>query len=241
MHERTNWAERYPRILIPESPAQWTREFAYAIGLIATDGSLTGGKTVAQFSKDRDLLETFRACVGTQAPIRPNRGAYRVQIVDARFYRWLIDIGITPRKSLSLGALAVPERVLIDVTRGLLDGDGSIAISTVVPNPRRYPNHTYRRLLVRFFSASPRHLEWLREALTRHLDIRGWIGVTSARRMNSLYELRYSKVASLTLLQALYCDAEAPRLERKWLKWLRWLSQSSHATYNSLAPECRNR
>src|SRR3972149_3362535 len=44
--------------------SQWAPELAYAVGLLAPDGNLSGdGRHLSLTSKDRDLLETFRTCL----------------------------------------------------------------------------------------------------------------------------------------------------------------------------------
>lgn len=211
--------QQYSRVRVPTAEPDWRPQLAYAVGLLATDGGLTGGKTVSLPSKDLDLLETYRSCLGTDAPIRPNQGCFRVQITNVELFDWLRSIGIGPRKSRTLGAIQVPDRFFFDLTRGLLDGDGSVKNSVVVPNPRRYPLHTYQRLRVEFYSASPGHIDWLRRELDRHLGIKGWIGVKRKAGYAPLFALRYSKHESIALLSRLYADPDAPRLERKWKRW----------------------
>ncbi len=109
----------------------WTPQLAYAVGLLATDGCLAGGKSVAFKSKDLELVELLLASLGKRnriTPVRTRIGgvAYLTQIGDVGFYRWLMTIGLSPRKSLTLGAIDVPDAFLLPLTRGLLDGDGSI-------------------------------------------------------------------------------------------------------------------
>lgn len=171
-------------------------------------------------SKDRDLVETFRSCIGAEAPIGRNQDAYRVQVGDIRFYRWLESIGVTPRKSLTLGALAVPARFMLDTVRGLMDGDGSVYVGMTVPNRSRYPGHTYQRLRVKFHSASSGHIEWLRGEIRAILALKGWVTAQMRPGGALLFVLRYSKHESITLLEKLYEDPTAPRLERKWLQWV---------------------
>ena len=109
---------------------EWSPNLAYAVGLIATDGNLSGdGRHLTVTSKDRDLLETFRACLNIRAAITPNTSAYgsgalRVQWGDRHFYNWLVGIGLTPAKSLTLRPLAIPDVVFADFVRGCIDGDG---------------------------------------------------------------------------------------------------------------------
>lgn len=213
-------AARSPRFVCPATDDDWTADLAYAVGLIATDGCLsTDRQTVTQTSKDLDLLETFKRCVGTTSPIRWNQRAYRVQVTDVGFHRWLESIGLTPKKSLTLGPVMVPSHVFAHFTRGLLDGDGSIILTTVVPNPRRYPLHTYPRLRAQFLSASEIHITWLREQLSTCYGLTGWMTSRKRDGRAPLHLLRYSKHEAITLLSELYTDPSAPRLDRKWRIW----------------------
>ena len=214
------------------------------MGLFATDGCLGGGKTVTFTSCDRDLVESFRDCIGWDGPLGRNGRAFRVQVSDVRFFDWLCPIGITPRKSLTLGALAVPRHLLAHTVRGLLDGDGSVITSMTVPNRARYPEHSYQRLRVYFLSASPRHIDWLRELIGAQLGAAGWVTTKLKRSADKVYApprrdrrpglagalhgergaldvslLRYSKHESIRLLEWLYESNPGPCLERKRRKW----------------------
>ena len=215
---------RWARIQLPGVDVEWSPEWAYAIGLVATDGCLAGGKFVAFTSKDLDLVETFKRCVGAQAPTGRNGNAYRVQICDVRLFRWLMSLGLTPRKSLTLGALNVPRELIADTVRGLLDGDGSVITTLTIPNRKRYPGHVYQRLLVQFLSGGARHIDWLRATLNEELGLQGWVQTrrreATTREYAPLYLLRYSKHEAMRLLQWLYASESAPRLARKYAKWI---------------------
>lgn len=53
-------------------PPGWSAEIASVVGLIATDGNLGRKKpAISIVSKDIDLLETVRRCLGLAAPIKP--------------------------------------------------------------------------------------------------------------------------------------------------------------------------
>jgi hypothetical protein len=115
----------------PPVDTTWDPTLAYAIGLMATDGCVVDGDHISFPSADRELVGLFASCLGKNNPItrfRTTTGgvAYRIQFGDVQFCRWLAEIEITGRKSLTIGALTVPPHLLIDLTRGLLDGDGSI-------------------------------------------------------------------------------------------------------------------
>jgi len=111
--------------------AAWSPALAYAVGLIATDGNLSpDGRHLSIPSKDLDLLESLRGCLGLTNSIGRHSSArghiHRLQWGDRLFYDWLQSIGLTPAKSLTLGPLAVPDEYFVDFFRGCIDGDGSI-------------------------------------------------------------------------------------------------------------------
>jgi hypothetical protein len=91
---------------------------------------------------DRELVEIVLRCLGKQNKIgeqRSKKGTvfYRAQMGDVAVCRWLRGVGITPRKSLTLGALAVPDAFLPECARGLMEGDGSILNSSRHQQGRR--------------------------------------------------------------------------------------------------------
>ena len=205
-------------------PLVWSEGLAYALGLIATDGCLSPSRRHVCFtSKDADLIETLCDAIGSYPTVQQHRGpkgtCLRATFSDVELYRWLLDRGLTPRKSLTLGPLQVPDEYLLPVVRGLLDGDGSIINTTVVPNRRRYPQHQYRRLQVVFLSASRTHVEWIQQSLLRALGVAGTVFRRERPPHHALYQLKYGKHAAITLLGALCADAASPRLLRKWRIW----------------------
>lgn len=224
-------ADKRRRTLGGRVDTTWSPMLAYAVGLIATDGNLSPNhKGTTVVSADRDLLEVFKRCIPRAGRIgRHGPNAWHVTVSSVDFYRWLESIGLTPRKSLTLAGIEVPDRVFTDLVRGLMDGDGSLENYVHHPggNVRRYPNYRYERLNVCFHSASRTHLAWLRERLSRLLAIDGAIlkGKVSEERANPMYELKYGKHASLTLLRRMYADPSAPRLDRKWRIWEMYLAR----------------
>lgn len=197
----------------------WTPEVAYAVGLLATDGNLSpSGRHVSVSSAEQEVLETFLRCVDRRAKIGNVKGGYgtrglRVQIGDVGLYRWLQSIGLTPRKSLTLGSINVPDDVLAHLLRGLLDGDGSIIDGTYdgTGNAR---GRRYRTLLTRFNTASRDHAEWVRERIRARYGLSGGLWCE-----DGMYQLTYAKRASLRLLPLLYPAPDVPCLERKREVW----------------------
>ena len=76
----------------------WSPAFAYAIGLITTDGNLSpDGRHINLTTKDYDLAVTFKRCLGLENKIgRKARGSnldekryFVVQFGDVSFYGFL--------------------------------------------------------------------------------------------------------------------------------------------------------
>src|SRR2546429_18092 len=211
--------KRGPYRLRARSPLVWSPELAYAVGLIATDGNLSpSGRHISVSSAERPVLVTFLRCVGRRAKIGDVKGGYgdhglRVQIGDVGLYRWLQSIGLTPRKSLTLGAITIPDAFLPHLLRGLVDGDGSI-IDCTYDGTGKAVGGRYRTLLVRFNTASREHAEWIRERIREKYGLAGGLWCE-----DGMYQLTYAKRASRRLLPLLYPRPDVPCIPRKRDVW----------------------
>jgi len=224
-------------------PIEWSPSMAYVVGLTATDGCLLTGRRAINFkSADKDLVLTYIDLLGRTNKIveqrtRAGRIVYHVQFSDSRLYRWFESIGLTPRKSLTLGALLVPPEFLASLVRGLLDGDGSISNAVWKADTSRRSDYYYEWLRVRFASASRPHLDWLKQQLSGALGVRGWIWIDNSRT-HPMGCLSYGKADSIALLSWLYADPDAPSLRRKraiWDDYARrhpnWIVQAAGSIY----------
>jgi hypothetical protein len=215
------------------SPASfvWTPNLAYAVGLLATDGCQTDGRHIAFPSADRELVEILLRCLGKTnkiAAVRTRTGGlvFRAQFGDVLFCRWLLTVGVTPRKSLTIGPLNVPDEYILECARGLMDGDGDITNFVHAPTKKTYPDYRYERIVVGFNSASRIHLEWLRRTLEPYVGAPGWLGIKPATSdRHEFATLRYGKRDGLRLLPLLYRDSNVPRLERKHRIWQSYLER----------------
>lgn len=182
----------------------WTDELAYVLGLLATDGCLVSDQRHIDFtSGDRELCQTLLDCLHRQVRIgevrtRTGGTTFRVQLGDVSLYRWLLERGLTSRKSLTMGALDVPERHVYALARGLLDGDGSI-LNYRYAGTGKAKGKSYETIVTCFSSASRPHLEWLRGRLEPLLGFRGGLGKARQESGNYMYRLAYAKRASLEL------------------------------------------
>lgn len=153
-----------------ESRRTWRPDLAYAVGLITTDGNLSpDGRHITLVSRDLELLETFKHILQLRVRVAHHAGgystAYHVVFSDRLFHEWLSSIGLTPRKTHSIGALCIPDDVFPDFARGHLDGDRSITRYVDRYNTKLEPSDVYQRLYTRFLSASRPH---------RNGSARGW-------------------------------------------------------------------
>jgi hypothetical protein len=187
---------------------------------MATDGNLScDGRHLAIPSKDRDLLESLRDCLGLENRITLARNGrsfiYRLQWGDRAFYDWLLSIGLTPAKSLTLGPLMVPDQYFADFFRGCIDGDGSVLVYTDRYHSPKNDRYVYERLYVSLVSASLPFLDWARRTVSRLAGVAGTINVKKKTDRNPVWCLRYAKGESLQVLRWIYYAPDVPALLRK--------------------------
>lgn len=197
----------------------WTRERAYAIGLIATAGNLSkDGRHFTVTSADPDLLYVLRRSLALQANVRQIGSrvrCYRVQWSDRRFYEWVESIGLSPAKSRSLGALSISDEYFADFARGCIDGDGSIIVYVDRYHSDKNPRYVYERLYVTLVSASRLFVDWFRARLLRLVGIHGSISERRSRSNRPYWVLRYARRESSRLLPWIYYEPSVPCLARK--------------------------
>lgn len=199
----------------------WSARVAYAVGLITTDGSLSKDRRHIDFtSKDIELIKTFAAILKLRNKIgiksssyAKGKKYYRIQFGDVAFYKFLIELGLTPNKTKTLGTLNIPSQYMIDFLRGHLDGDGF----TYSYWDKRWRSNF--RLYTGFISASKIHLQWIKKQIQILYDIKGALKFSG----RSTYQLMYAKKSSVQLLNKLYYSDDLPCLERKRSKIMKSL------------------
>ena len=191
---------------------EWSPSFAYAIGLIVTDGNLSIDRRHINFtSKDKDLVIQFRECLGLKNKIgRKTRARekakkyYHIQFGDKNFYEFLLSIGIMPAKSKKLRNIKIADRYFADFLRGCVDGDGSIGSF-------QHPESKYLQIRIKITSASPPFLSWLHKKIKRNFSIQGgWIGAE-----RGAWSLAFATADTLAILRAIYYSRDVPCLKRK--------------------------
>jgi len=192
---------------------QWSPNFAYAIGLIVSDGNLSpDGRHIVFVSKDKDQLLNFMSALKIQVAIGDvvsiGNLVKRVQFGDVLFYKFLLEIGLMPNKSKVLGEIKVPAKYFFDFLRGSFDGDGC---TYSYFDPRWRSSFMF---YTTFVSASEKHILWIQEEICKRLKIRGHI--TGGKK--TVFQLKYAKTDSLKLLRKMYRGRNVMHLRRKRLK-----------------------
>lgn len=191
---------------------RWNSNLAYAVGLITTDGNLSkDGRHLDFTSKDRDLIVVFAGILGLNNKISLKKSTfnksgiyYHIQFGNVKLYRFLLEIGLIPNKSKTIGPLLIPEKYFRDFLRGCLDGDGY----TYSYWDKRWKNSF--QIYTGFVSASPIFLEWLCSRIETAWKCKGRISFVARA-----YKLEYAKKESRILLKQIYYKEYLPCLLRK--------------------------
>ncbi len=197
---------------------EWSPDFAYAIGLLVTDGNLSpDGRHINFTSKDVELIRLYQKALGISVHVgKKSSGSQKekiysvVQFGDILFYKFLLSIGLMPNKSKIMGRIEIPNELFFDFLRGSFDGDGC---TYSYWDPRWKSSFMF---YTNFVSASKEHIFWLQNEIFSRLKIRGHI--TGGGRNASIFQLKYAKADSLKLLRRMYHSKKAPALTRKKLK-----------------------
>jgi hypothetical protein len=193
---------------------KWSPEFAYAIGLLVTDGCLyNDGRHISLTTADLEQAKNFKKCLGLKVKIgfkssgkdKKNR-CFHVQFGDILFYQFLLSIGLSSAKSKTIGKIEIPSKYFFDYLRGCFDGDGTFYSYW---DPRWRSSHMF---YLEFVSASSRHIAWLQRELFFRLKITGH-AVKNKNR--SFFQLKYAKKEALEIIKSMYYDPGVVCLSRK--------------------------
>jgi len=181
----------------------WTNNFAYVIGVIATDGNLSPDlRHIHITSKDYEMVMNCKKCLGINNKIgKKARGRSKdkkyfiLQFGDKNFFEFLLDLGLTPKKSKTISELKIPKIYFADFLRGCIDGDGSISIS-------KHPESKHLQYKVRLCSASKKFLDWIFKMCKDVFGVKG--GSIYKLESTSIYTLSFGKKDSIIILKKIY-------------------------------------
>ena len=208
---------RYNELMNPQNKVDitWSPDFAYALGLLTTDGSLSkDGRHISFTSKDKEQIKNFKFSLKLNNKIgRKSRGGetekkyYVLQFGDITFYKFLLSIGLMPNKSKILSDLQIPNKYFFDFLRGHFDGDGYCYSYW----DKRWKSSFM--FYLGFISASIEHILWLRNRIKKNLQIEGHI--TNGKRV---IQLKYAKKQARMIISKLYYQKNLLFLSRKHKK-----------------------
>lgn len=195
---------------------KWSADFAYAIGLIVSDGNVSrDGRTISFASKDVDQIKNFLKALKLENPIRIVIGGLknktlRTQFSDVCFWNFLNSIGIHPNKSKTIGHVSIPKDFMSDFVRGVFDGDGSFY---------SYWDKRWKSSLmfyVSIASASKVFIDWIRNEIEELVGIKGHFSAPPST--GTTWQLKYAKSEATLLIGKMYEKSDCLALNRKRLK-----------------------
>ncbi len=213
---------------------RWSKEMAYVLGVIYTDGTLrldirqnSQMGSLSIFQKEKELLEkvlTLMECevnIVTKTRREYNnvvRGeGYRFGIVNNLLYKQLIDLGVTPNKSLILKFPNIPKEYARHFIRGCWDGDGTVYIE-------KRNGHLKSSFICGSLNFIKMLLQYLEDA---GLSKRKLYTDTRSKGGNTSYYFRYATKDSIKLFHYLYRDVtESQYLKRKYSIFFNYLNNS---------------
>ncbi len=203
----------------------WTDNMAWLLGYFASDGTMYHTKSgygyIAFTSCDKDLLDQVKQVLKIDNVIEiyhfknPNwKTRYTLQIGSRKIYQRFIELGFTPKKSLTLKFPPIPDQFFPHFLRGYFDGDGC-ATFTVRHRPER-GNRIFKQLLFRLTCGSYEFLQAVKQRIEILCSIKGGsIFSKSNSKGNIWHELAYSTQNVIKLYNFIYPTQDVPHLRRK--------------------------
>ncbi len=203
----------------------WDSNISYITGLMAADGCLINDNRHLNItSKDIEIINNVKNILNLDVKVSTKTSsyggeAYNLQFGNVALYDFMINVGLTPAKSLTMGRLKIPDQYYPDFLRGYFDGDGSFSgfWDTRWKNSLTYSTS--------FSSGSLNFLVWLKDHNRKLLGINKGSINPGVRAFN----LRYSKRDSETIFKYMYYQESVPKLTRKYDKFIVFFSIDPYA------------
>jgi hypothetical protein len=208
------------RIFYPNTSS--LSDFWYFVGVVATDGCLLkDGRHISITAADSNYLQLIANRFHLPNKVTPKlNGAgqvgYHLQLGNARLWRTLFGLGLTPKKSLTMGPLKVPSLFFNDFLRGVIDGDGNI---------RRWihPQNGREQWELRIYSSALLFTDWLYAEINRNFGVTGCKMTTHhVLPKHTAYRIKYGKMAGRVILAKCYerGTLALPRKRQQAEQWL---------------------
>jgi len=205
---------------------EWSREIAYSVGLMASDGCLQkDSRHLDLTSVDIEQLQNFSKALGRDLPISKKDNisdtpAYRVQFSDVAYYDFLLAAGLTPAKSHTIATLNIPDEYYADFLRGLFDGDGSCYA---------YMDKRWKSSYMFYATFTAASAPFLRYIQVSNSTLLG-TSSGSLRVSGNAYILSYAKADAKILFSKMYYSDSVLCLKRKHAKLSGFTKRSKNDT-----------
>ncbi len=215
----------------------WSDEMAYVLGFMFADGHIGDyeyfrGKYINFSNTEKSLVYLIKNLLGSEHEIyeRPiaqsGKILYRLRIGSKYLFKRLLELGVTPRKSLTMKFPSVPKEFFGSFLLGYFDGDGCVHVQL---SNKKMP----KGLVVIFTGASRDFLEVLQSRLAKY-----------GTRSNALckhgstpgtFQLRYYTRDSLRIYLCMYQPQQTAKLglERKYAIFNKYL-KLKNLTHDSI-------
>lgn len=211
------------------------KELAYLCGFFATDGCLhKGSLSISQCEANKELIEWWAVKLKAKVSVRPpckysdedfnfKTPHYRIDITRPELYAYMLELGITPRKSLTLDVSldSQSDEFKWYFLRGAIDGDGCVYLEKENVKSR------FSRSGIQICGASKKFLETLQRIFGGYLT-----PAAPTKKGNMLYILYFKGVRGQNL--AKYLPKDEFTLGRKTESILKFLQMKARTRYSSV-------
>lgn len=187
---------------------------SYILGFIYADGNIAWNPqkgyysiTITASEKDKDHLENIRNILSSTKPLlySPKTKSYRLIVNSKKLCQRLMQLGVTPRKSLTMKFPKIPKEYLRHFIRGIIDGDGSVFYRDRKVSPY---------FCIRISSGSKKFLQELVKIIKTNIATNGNI----RKIAKNVHLVEYSCSRGKKLANFIYSNANI-FLERKYLPY----------------------
>ncbi len=196
---------------------KWSQDIAYFVGLMAADGNLyhktsymirieLKDNDAYILNKIRDILDIGTVKITERKSYGKIQKSALFRVNNKSLYNKLLEIGLTPNKSLTLKWPKVPKKYYRDFVRGFFDGDGSISF-----NKASDYKGAWRAV---FYSASKDFIYELKNILEKEANIES----QNLNKYTACYSYKFGRKDTIKLGKWMYYDS-CLRLERKFSKF----------------------
>lgn len=213
-------SNRWPKRTVEDFFDSWNPNMAYVLGYFAADGTMyknkRGSHYIAFTSTDAELIKDVKSAMNASNAVEKYdhpgklwKTRFTLQVGSKKIYQRFLELGLTPKKSLTLTLPNIPNDFLGHFLRGYFDGDGCVSFALY----KRKDRSGLRKIFnIRLRCGSKSFVEALRRRLTKVMGVEKGSLYFHSRA----YELVYSTKNVIKLFRFMYPGENLLCLERKF-------------------------